>query len=112
MRNRVFWFVIIASGVLLAGLVGHAQEAGAEVAGGFTMSKAVALLAAALAIALSAFAGTLAQGRTASSTMEGIARNPGAQPQMFMPWIVSMALIESLVIYGWVIAFMILGKVK
>jgi len=107
----MFLFLTLAMSFFVMALVANAQEGGVP-AGEFNMAKAVGLLAAGLAIAIAAFAGALAQGRTASATMEGIARNPGAQSQMFIPWIVSMGFIESLVIYGLVIAFMIWSKVK
>jgi len=110
MGKKALMFAMLAMGLLLA-VMANAQEAAAA-AGEFSMPSAVALLAGGLAIAVAAFAGALAQGRTASATMEGISRNPGAQSQMFVPWIVSMAFIESLVIYALVIAFMILSKVK
>jgi F-type H+-transporting ATPase subunit c len=42
--------------------------------------------------------------------MEGIARNPGASGKMFVPMILGLALIESLVIYCLVIAFALIGK--
>ncbi|MHB1026025.1 MAG: ATP synthase F0 subunit C, partial [Desulfobacteria bacterium] len=41
---------------------------------------------------------------------EGIARNPSAQNKIFIPMIVGLALIESLVIYALVIAFVLVGK--
>lgn len=67
-------------------------------------------LAAALTIGMAALGGTMAQGKTASAALEGIARNPEAQDKIFTPMILGMALIESLVILGFVIAFMIQGK--
>ncbi|MDP7321951.1 MAG: ATP synthase F0 subunit C [Bacteriovoracaceae bacterium] len=67
-------------------------------------------LAAAIAIGLAALGGTMAQGKAASAALEGIARNPEAQGKIFTPMILGMALIESLVILGFVIAFMIQGK--
>ena len=67
-------------------------------------------LAAAIAIGMAALGGTMAQGKVASSALEGIARNPEAQGKIFTPMILGMALIESLVILGFVIAFMIQGK--
>lgn len=112
MRKKMYGFFIMVVVFLVFAFTASAEEAEAVGAGGLNMGNALALLAAGAAIAIAAFGGALAQGRTASATMEGLARNPGAQPQMFMPWIVSMALIESLVIYALVIAFMILGKVK
>jgi F-type H+-transporting ATPase subunit c len=68
-------------------------------------------LAAALAIGLSALGGAIGQGRAAGSALEGIARNPQASGKIFVPMIVGLALIESLVIYGLLIAFQLYGKI-
>jgi len=68
-------------------------------------------LAAALAIGLSALGGAIVQGRAAGSALEGIARNPQASGKIFVPMIVGLALIESLVIYGLLIAFQLFGKI-
>jgi F-type H+-transporting ATPase subunit c len=68
-------------------------------------------LAAALAIGLSALGGALGQGRAAGAALEGIARNPQASGKIFVPMIVGLALIESLVIYGLLIAFQLFGKI-
>jgi len=62
-------------------------------------------IGAGLAIGLAAFGGSFGQGRTAAAALEGIARNPAAQKQIFVPMIISLALIESLVLYAFVIAF-------
>jgi F-type H+-transporting ATPase subunit c len=62
-------------------------------------------LGAALAIGLAAFGGALGQGRTATAALEGIARNPAASGKVFVPMIIGLALIESLVLYAFVIAF-------
>ena len=63
--------------------------------------------AAAFAISVAAFGGALGQGRAAAAALEGIARNPNARSEIFTPLILSLALIESLVIYALLIAFMI-----
>jgi len=68
-------------------------------------------IAAAIAIALSAFGGALGQGRAAAAALDGIARNPQASGKIFVPMIVGLALIESLVIYGLLIAFSLSGKI-
>jgi F-type H+-transporting ATPase subunit c len=68
-------------------------------------------IAAALAIGLSALGGAIGQGRAAGSALEGIARNPQASGKIFVPMIVGLALIESLVIYGLLIAFQLFGKI-
>ena len=61
-------------------------------------------IAAALAIAVGALGGALAQGRVAAAAMDGIARNPQAGKSMFVPFMVSLAMIESLVLFCLVIA--------
>jgi F-type H+-transporting ATPase subunit c len=68
-------------------------------------------LAAAIAIAFAAGLGALGQSRGLAAALEGIARNPSASGKLFTPMIVGLALIESLVIYALVIAFMIVGKI-
>lgn len=67
-------------------------------------------LSAAIAIGLAAFGGALSQGRTAVAACEGIARNPGAGASIRAMAFLALVLIESLVIYALVIAFVINGK--
>ena len=85
-----------------------AQEAGAT--NEFDKSMMVAI-AAGLGIGIAAFGGSLGQGRAAAAALEGIARNPNAYDKLFTPMILGLALIESLVIYALVIAFMLQGKI-
>ena len=68
-------------------------------------------IASGLGIALAAFGGALAQGRTAAAALEGIARNPEVASKIQTPMIIGLALIESLVIYALVIAFLLQGKI-
>ena len=67
-------------------------------------------LAAAIAIGVGALGGALGQGKAAASALEGIARNPAASGKIFVPMIIGLALIESLVIYCLIIAFGLSGK--
>ena len=67
-------------------------------------------LSAAIAIGLAAFGGAISQGRTAVAACEGIARNPGAGASIRAMAFLALVLIESLVIYALVIAFVINGK--
>lgn len=67
-------------------------------------------LAAGLAIGIAALGGALGQGKAAAAALEGIARNPGAAGKIQTPMIVALALIESLVIYALVIAFLLQAK--
>ena len=68
-------------------------------------------IAAAFAISVAAVGGAIAQGKAASVALEGIARNPAAADKLFTPMIIALALIESLVIYAFVIAFFLNGKI-
>ena len=69
-----------------------------------------AYLAAGFGIAIAAFGGSLGQGRAAAAALEGIARNPNASGKLFVPMILGLALIESLVIYALIISFQLAGK--
>ena len=68
-------------------------------------------LAAGIAIGLAAFGGALGQGKAVQAAMEGIGRNPGAKDKLFVPMIVGLALIESLVIYALLISFLLIQKI-
>ncbi len=75
--------------------------------GGATDYRAMLALAAGLAIGLGAFGGAIGQGWSASSALQGIARNPSASDKIFTPMIIGLALIESLVIYCFVVAILL-----
>jgi F-type H+-transporting ATPase subunit c len=68
-------------------------------------------LGAGIAIGLAGLGCGIGQGITAANTTAGIARNPGAAGAMNTPFIIGMALIESIAIYGLVIGFMLQGKI-
>ncbi len=69
--------------------------------GGDSGMKAVG---AGIAIGLAALGCGTGQGRTAAAALEGIARNPQASNQIFVPMIIGLALIESLCILAFVVA--------
>ena len=68
-------------------------------------------VSAAVAIGIAAFGGTLGQGRATSSALEGISRNPGAAAKIQTPMILGLALIESLVLLSFVIAYFLEQKI-
>jgi F-type H+-transporting ATPase subunit c len=86
-------------------------QGAAPAANEFERDKFIAI-AAGIGIAIAAFGGALGQGKTAAAALGGIARNPGASGKIFTPMILGLALIESLVIYALIIAFMLMGKIK
>ncbi|WP_347355644.1 ATP synthase F0 subunit C [Bdellovibrio sp.] len=97
--------MIIAAITLLASSA-FAQESAAVVTETVVANadRGLVAIAAAIAISLSVFAGAMAQGKTASTALEGIARNPAASGKLLIPMILGLALIESLVIYALIIA--------
>lgn len=97
-----------ASVVSLLSSSAFAQSHDAMAGGGEMKNWAAA--GAGLAIGLGVLGGTLAQGRAASAALEGISRNPGAAPRIQTPMILALALIESLVLLSFVIAFFLQGK--
>jgi F-type H+-transporting ATPase subunit c len=68
-------------------------------------------IGAGLAVGLAALGGGLGQGRSASAALEGIARNPQASGKIFTPMIIALALTESLVLLGFLIANGLSGKI-
>jgi F-type H+-transporting ATPase subunit c len=68
-----------------------------------------AAIGAGIAIGLAVLGGALGQGRAAAAALEGISRNPGASARIQTPMILGLALIESLVLIAFVIAFWLRG---
>jgi len=92
---------------LLAPVAMAAEAAGAD--NQWTTNGWIAM-GAGLCLGLAAFGGGLGQGRGTVAALEGIARNPGASDKIFTPFILGLALIESLVIYALVLGIMLMGK--
>lgn len=92
---------ILFAATLLASVSVFAQEAAATAGS----NSGLIALSAAIAIGLAVFGGTAAQGKAASAALEGMARNPAASDKLFTPLILALALIESLVILAFLVAF-------
>ncbi len=96
---------------ILAGVATFLAAVPAFADTGAVGNGAYCALAAGLAIGIAAVGGALGQGRIGASAMDGIARNPQAYKTMFVPMIIGLALIESLVIYALVIAVLLQAKI-
>ena len=107
--NKISGFITFAATFLLSSTAMAQGWGGAG--GGASSDKAWFAMAAAMAIGLPALGGALGQGKTASSALESIGRNPNAADRLFVPMILGLALIESLVIYGFIIAILVYGKI-
>lgn len=68
-------------------------------------------MGAGLAVGLAALGCGIGQGLTAGNTTAGIARNPGAAGSMFTNFILAMVLIESISIYGLVVALLLVFRI-
>jgi F-type H+-transporting ATPase subunit c len=104
MIKRALIRITLALGLVCA----VAPFAFAQAGGGKGVNPVIAI-GACLGLGIAAFGGALGQGRTASAALEGIARNPGAADKLFTPFILGLALIESLVIYAFVVALMLVA---
>lgn len=89
------------------------EEAAAEAAaeGLPAIVKVAIALGAGLGIAIAAFGGALGQARGLAAALDGMARNPAASGKMFGPMIIGLAMIESLVIYAFVISIIMVLKI-
>ena len=83
-------------------------EAAAGAAGGNPYTSAIAI-GMAIAIGLAALGGGIGQGRAVAAALEGICRNPNSADKVFVPMLLGLAFIESLVIFALVISFQLGG---
>ena len=72
--------------------------------------QAAAAAAAGFAIGVAVLGGGLGQGRAVAAALEGISRNPGATARIQTPMILGLALIESLVLFAFAIAYLRYSK--
>ena len=108
---RKLWMSLVGLSLALAPAAASAAE-GAAAGGGEGFMKFFAIaIGAGLAIGLSAIGGGLGQGKAVAAALEGIARNPGAAGKIVTPMIIGLAMIESLVIYGLVVALILVFKI-
>ena len=103
--------VIVVLGFSSLAFAQGAPDAASLKAQGLAQNYGLIALAAGLGIGIAALGGGIGQGRAAASALDGIARNPGAAGQIRGPMILGLALIESLVIYALIIAFILAFKV-
>lgn len=99
--------VLTALMVLGLATVAMAAEGGAE-GGAAGVNLALVCLAAGLAVGIAAFGCGIGMGTGIGGATSGIARNPEASGKITVAMIIGLALIESLTIYGLVVALILL----
>lgn len=97
-------YAVLALIAAMAPQMAFAQDAAGHGGGG------IFAIGAGVAIGLAALGGTLGQGKAISSALDSIGRNPAAQGKLFIPMLIGLAFVESLVIIAFVIAFQLVGK--
>ncbi len=105
MYKKLFVGLSAFAGIFFTATLAFAQDGGGKP--GFEFLG----IAVALGIGAAAFAGTIAQGRTAAAALEGIARNPNAADKLFVPMLLGLAFIESLVLFTWVLMLLMQLKI-
>jgi F-type H+-transporting ATPase subunit c len=102
MKKVSMLLTVLASAALLAPAA-FAQTG--ETAGA---SKGTAFVIAAIfGVGIAAFGCGLGQGRIGAAAQEGIARNPGAAKSMFIPMLLALAFVETLVLLTFVTVFVV-----
>ncbi len=102
-KKNIMMFAAMTLASVSAFAQGAAPAAAGHVQWGF--------VSAAFVLGIAAAAGAMGQAKAIAAACEGIARNPGAAGAIRLSMIIGLALIESLVIYALVIAFiMVQGK--
>ncbi len=105
-RKGILWTALAVLLLTVFAPAAFAATGGDGAGGSWKMGLGVG---AGLSIGLAALGGGIGQGRTAGSALDGISRNPGASGKMFVPMILGLVLIESLVIYALLISFQLVG---
>lgn len=95
---------LMSSGIVLAAAEGAAGVADSP-------ARVAIAISAGVAVAIAAFGAALGQGRVGAAAMESIGRNPNAADRLFLPLVLTLALLEALALYGFVIAIILTGKI-
>lgn len=110
MIRKVVLAIFISLAVVMLAAPALAQEYGqghVPIDGWSSQMYSWALFSGAFALGIAAGLAALGQSRAIAAACDGISRNPGAAPQIRFALILGLALIESLVIYVLLIAFII-----
>ena len=110
LKSKLSVIAAVVTALVLVPAMAFAQGAAEGPANKYDVNKWMAA-AAGFAIGIAALGGTMGQARAASAALEGISRNPGAAARIQTPMILALALIESLVLFALVIAFLLQSKI-
>lgn len=108
--RKQFYLALVA---IFSAMPAFAQEATltAVQASTTVTDKSFGALAAAIALGVAALGGCLAQGRIGTAAMEGLARNPQSRSAIFVPMIIALVFVETLVLFTFALSFLLQAKV-
>lgn len=89
----------------LAPVAAFAQDSGAAMS-----PTAAAYWGAGICMGLAAAVAAFSQSRAASSALESIGRNPASAKPVFVPLLLSLALMESIALFAFLVANNLAGK--
>jgi F-type H+-transporting ATPase subunit c len=104
--------LLVILGTVFSALPAFAEEVANQAAASAGVGNAgLYALAAGLGLGIAALGGSLAQGKIGAAAMDGIARNPQAQQSVFIPMILALVFVETLVLFTFAVAFLLQGKI-
>lgn len=103
--NKMKYVVFATLAIAMMAVVAMAQPSGADAGDNASTVSASKALAAGIGFGIAAGLAAIGQGLVGSRAAEGTARNPGASGQVMTITIIALALIESLVLFALLIAF-------
>lgn len=108
--------VVMFVAALLASSSAFAQEAAATAttaaaASGVGSTVGLAALGISIMMGLAVLGGALGQSNAANAALDGIARNPSAAKEIRGSLVLSLALMESLVLFAFLIAILLQGPI-
>ena len=104
MNRKMIPVLVAATALLLVATPAFAE-------GDMEMHKGYIGVGAGIAMGFAVLGGGIGQGLASKGALEGIARNPGAQITVLIPMVLGLAFIESIVLFAFLIAYNLLGKV-
>lgn len=104
MLKAVSKMIAVAAAIMFPGVAFAAEGAASGVDG------SMIAIGVGVTMGIAALGGTLGQSKAVASALDAIGRNPSASGKIFVPMILGLALIESLVILAFVICFQLIGK--
>jgi len=111
MQNLTKWIPAIAIATVALFLTDVAMADPEAVANTLSDASGYIGLGAGVAIGFAVLGGGIGQGLAARGVLESIARNPQASSKLNAPFFIGMALIESLVIFAWLMAYFLQGHI-